>query len=388
MNDEWDAVALSDLVARVTAKNSQNFDKVFTVSAQMGLVDQEAYFKKRVASKNLANYFVVEPGDYVFNKSYSEGFPLGVVARNKTDEAGVVSPLYIVMRASSNRLIDGWIDLAFDSPEYRESLQGLMKEGGRAHGALNVKLSDYFSAMLPVPPLPVQRRIVDLMSHLDAHIANLRAEREALSVALRTYRMVTFTHIKDQWPLVKLGDIVESLDSLRRPVKSADRVPGPYPYYGASGVVDFVSDWIFEGQALLVSEDGANLRARSSPIAFCADGRYWVNNHAHVLRALESTTNDYLAHYLECADIDLALTGTTMPKLNAANLLKIEVPQPPLSIQQDLTETLERLSASITESQCESQRLGELRTTILEGLLAGSFEISSDYDSLLLGEVA
>ena len=187
--------------------------------------------------------------------------------------------------------------------------------------------------------------------------------------------------------MVKLGDIVESLDSLRRPVKSADRVPGPYPYYGASGVVDFVDDWIFEGQSLLVSEDGANLRARSSPIAFCADGRYWVNNHAHVLRALGSTTNEFLAHYLESADIDLALTGTTMPKLNAANLLRIEVPQPPLAIQQEVTETLERLAVTVTASENELQRVGELRTALLRGLLVGAVDIPSAYD-LLVEEAA
>jgi type I restriction enzyme S subunit len=257
---------------------------------------------------------------------------------------------------------------------------------GSTRASLNI--STIRAMQVPVPPLPVQRRIVDLMTSLDAHIANLQAERDALSSVLRNYRLVTFTGITGEWPTVRLGDTVESLDSMRRPVKSADRVSGPYPYYGASGVVDFVSDWIFEGQTLLVSEDGANLRARSSPIAFCADGRYWVNNHAHVLRALDITTNDYLAQYLECTDIDLALTGTTMPKLNAANLLRIEVPLPPLSMQRDLTETLERLSASITASQCESQRLEELRTALLEGLLVGSTEIPSDYDSLLLGEVA
>ena len=254
-------------------------------------------------------------------------------------------------------------------------------------GRQRVSGSDLVSLPILVPPLPVQRRIVDLMTHLDAHIANLRAETAALGVALRTYRMVTFTHIKDQWPMVKLGDIVESLDSLRRPVKSADRVPGPYPYYGASGVVDFVDDWIFEGQSLLVSEDGANLRARSSPIAFCADGRYWVNNHAHVLRALGSTTNEFLAHYLESADIDLALTGTTMPKLNAANLLRIEVPQPPLAIQQEVTETLERLAVTVTASENELQRVGELRTALLRGLLVGAVDIPSAYD-LLVEEAA
>lgn len=86
------------------------------------------------------------------------------------------------------------------------------------------------------------------------------------------------------WEKVTFGDLEENLDSRRLPVKESDRRPGPYPYYGASGIVDHVSDFIFEGLHLLTAEEGENLRTRKLPVAFLAGGRFWVNNHAHVMR--------------------------------------------------------------------------------------------------------
>jgi len=207
MSDEWEVFPLRALVDRVVQKNDDGLDLVFSVSAQDGLVDQETYFKKRVASKNLSSYWVVEPGDYVFNKSYSEGFPLGAVVRHTGESPGVVSPLYIVMRPKADSpLVHGWLDFAFESREYAQSLRGLMKEGGRAHGALNVKLDDYFSALIPVPPLPVQRRIVDLMAHLDNHLANLQTERDAAQRLLEVERVELMQHW-DQSPLSELCTI-------------------------------------------------------------------------------------------------------------------------------------------------------------------------------------
>jgi type I restriction enzyme S subunit len=86
------------------------------------------------------------------------------------------------------------------------------------------------------------------------------------------------------WRVQSLGDLTENFDSIRVPVKEADRRTGPYPYYGASGIVDYVDKYLFDGEYLLVAEDGENLRTRNTPVAFLARGRFWVNNHAHIVR--------------------------------------------------------------------------------------------------------
>lgn len=128
----------------------------------------------------------------------------------------------------------------------------------------------------------------------------------------------------------KLSDLTKSLNAKRVPVSSLERQKrqGPYRYYGASGVVDYVDDFIFDGTYLLVSEDGENLRTRNTPIAFKASGKYWVNNHAHILDETEPGVLDFLEHAFRLLDISPYITGAVQPKLNKRSLEQIELPVP------------------------------------------------------------
>ena len=126
-------------------------------------------------------------------------------------------------------------------------------------------------------------------------------------------------------PIGSVTDFSQNLDSMRVPITQGDRVPGPYPYFGASGVVDSVADYIFDETLLLVSEDGANLLLRSTPIAFTISGKTWVNNHAHVLRCRDDNARVYLETYINMIDISEWVTGTAQPKLNQKKLNQIPV---------------------------------------------------------------
>ena len=127
---------------------------------------------------------------------------------------------------------------------------------------------------------------------------------------------------------VTLTTISENLDSMRIPIKSGNRVDGQYPYYGASGIVDYVGDYIFDDDILLISEDGANLKDRVTPIAFSSSGKVWVNNHAHVLRFKDANLQRYVECYFNYNRIDKYLTGTAQPKLNQDKLNSIPIPLP------------------------------------------------------------
>jgi len=138
------------------------------------------------------------------------------------------------------------------------------------------------------------------------------------------------------WPRRQLGEVLDLFDAKRVPLNSRERASrkGPYPYYGASGIVDHVDDFIFEGRHILIAEDGENLRSRKTPIAFFADGRFWVNNHAHIARAKQGIGNDYFVRtVLEHTDISGFITGAAQPKLTQANLRLIEIPFPSLADQ-------------------------------------------------------
>jgi type I restriction enzyme S subunit len=153
------------------------------------------------------------------------------------------------------------------------------------------------------------------------------------------------------FPSVPLGDLVLSQDGRRRPIRASERESGPFPYYGASGVIDSVGDYIFDGLHLLIAEDGENLRTRKTPVAFLADGKFWVNNHAHVVVANDKADTRYLCYAVESSDISGFLTGSTQPKLTQAALLKLPVIAPPLEEQRAIATVLGALDDKIESNR-------------------------------------
>lgn len=131
-----------------------------------------------------------------------------------------------------------------------------------------------------------------------------------------------------KWHTTPLGELTINHDGKRRPVKETDREPGPYPYYGASGIVDYVSDYLIDGDYLLIAEDGENLRTRQTPIAFMARGKSWVNNHAHIVTGNERADTRFLMYAIQAQDVSPYLTGAVMPKLTQGNLNKIPITHP------------------------------------------------------------
>ncbi len=148
--------------------------------------------------------------------------------------------------------------------------------------------------------------------------------------------------IPENWEWVRLGEVCEILDSKRRPITKSERTPGPYPYYGASCIQDYVADYIFDEPLVLLGEDGAKW-GRGDNSAFRISGKTWVNNHAHVLRPLPEIDHVYLVHTLCILDLRIFVTGTTVPKLNQARMCQILLPLPPLAEQKRIVAKIEEL---------------------------------------------
>ena len=207
---------------------------------------------------------------------------------------------------------------------------------------------------IPVPPLEVQReivRVLDLFMGLEAGLeSELNGELQA--------RRIQYTHHRDSVLAFRGGDgtrwvtipeIATNLDSRRKPVTRSARTPGEIPYYGASGIVDYVSDYIFDGDYLLVSEDGANLLARSTPIAFSISGKTWVNNHAHILEFPTYTERRFVEIYLNSIDLAPFVTGGAQAKLSQTNLNKIPIPVPSIEEQERIVSFLDKFKALVDE---------------------------------------
>ncbi|MDR9827309.1 restriction endonuclease subunit S [Vibrio sp. FNV 38] len=179
------------------------------------------------------------------------------------------------------------------------------------------------------------------------------------------------------WELKKLGDICENLDSQRVPITKAKRVYGEYPYYGASGIVDSVADYLFDEELLLVSEDGANLLARTYPIAFSVSGKCWVNNHAHVLRFKSQITQRFIELYLNSISLAPYVSGMAQPKLNQRSLNSILVPFPEIEVQTQIVAKLDAAFADIEKAKQNAEQNLENARELFESLCLNS--IFSEY---------
>ena len=207
------------------------------------------------------------------------------------------------------------------------------------HGATmkHVNRGEFLGTKIPLPTLEEQRRIAAILDKSSEILAATAHRENMLKAFPKTLYVDMFGDPKKnplRWPLFSLGEICQNEDSKRVPVKSSDRkaMQGKYPYYGASGIIDHVDDYLFEGEKLLIGEDRANLLARSSPIAFIAQGKYWVNNHAHVLSENGKSKLRFLETYFSLVDLKPFVTGSAQPKLTRSALDSLSVPLPPMDL--------------------------------------------------------
>ena len=173
--------------------------------------------------------------------------------------------------------------------------------------------------------------------------------------------MISRETIQPGFPIKPLGEVVEFLDSRRRPITASERIPGPYPYYGANGQQDSVADYIFDEPLILLAEDGGLFDQPDRGIAYAIEGKAWVNNHAHVLRPRDHAQLRYLVRVLENYDVTPWITGSTRAKLTKAGAFKIQIPLPPLTAQKRIAGILDAADALRTKRR---EALAQLDTLL------------------------
>jgi len=170
------------------------------------------------------------------------------------------------------------------------------------------------------------------------------------------------------WVWVRFCEISVNRDGERKPISSVKRkkLGGIYDYYGASGIIDKIDNFLFDEKLLLIGEDGANLITRSKPIAFFADGKYWVNNHAHVIDAADKRILSWLYYYVNAINLEKYVTGSAQPKLTQDNLNKILVPLPPKSEQHRIVSKIEQIFAQLDEIEKAIKAWMKKTSTLLQ----------------------
>ena len=227
----------------------------------------------------------------------------------------------------------------------------------------HIYFKDYQKEKLPLLTIEEQRKIADNLRKIDRLIELCSGILQKLDVLVKS-RFVEmfgdFENLINKWHLYRFSDVTINLDNTRKPIKDADRqkIQGIYPYYGATGIVDYLNDYRIEGEYLLISEDGKALEFRNKDIAFIAKGKIWVNNHAHVFQCKENMNMVLLMFYMNNRDISSWVTGIDQKKLNRDNLDKMPVGVPPLALQERVAAFVEQTDKSkfIAKKIAESVR--------------------------------
>jgi len=247
----------------------------------------------------------------------------------------------------------------------------------------SLRLSEVSKLLIPLPPLEEQRRIVARIEELLGRVREARRLREeAKNDAERLWQAIlvqTFprpgSELPEGWRWAKLGGVCEIWDALRKPVKKKDRRPGDVPYCGANGIIDYVDGYTHVGEFVLLAEDGG-FYGPGEPSAYMMSGRFWANNHVHILRSKpDHLTNQFLYYWLIACDLRPFLTGATRPKLTQTAMQSIPIPLPPLEEQrrivghlQEVQEKIKALKEAQEQTEAELKRLEQ---AILEKAFRG-----------------
>jgi type I restriction enzyme M protein len=289
------------------------------------------YYTGEVSEKNTINN-----GELLFSWSGSRGTSFG--AHIWKGQKAVLNQHIFKIAFDESRATKLYLLHALNKAviEVEENLHGGV-------GLVHITKGNLERIQIPLPPLEVQKEIVAEIEGYQKVINGARA-------ILDNYR--PHIPIHPDWTKRSLGSLAENLDSRRVPITKGDRKAGPFPYYGASGIVDSVADYIFAEDILLVSEDGANLLARSTPIAFSVSGKCWVNNHAHVLKFAEPATQKFVEVYLNSISIEEFVTGAAQPKVNQEALNRIPIPIPDdVATQQAIVAEIEAEQALVAANR-------------------------------------
>ena len=190
------------------------------------------------------------------------------------------------------------------------------------------------------------------------------------------------------WETKTLGEVCEILDNLRKPITKRDRIEGEYPYYGATGILSYINDYIFDEKLVLIGEDGAKWFSGANS-SFIVNGKYWVNNHAHVIRPNRTIILDeWIVYFLNFSDLEEFVTGMTVPKLNQGNLKIIPIPLPPLPQQKQIVAILDKAFAAIDTAKANAEQNLQNAKELFESYLQNVFENKGDdWEEKTLGKV-
>lgn len=357
---EWEKSELGKFTQEITRVNSNSDAPIMMISAANGFILQSNKYSKEMTGQSLKKYIELHAGEFAYNHGASKLKKYGACFCLDLDKARIPFVYHCFKLTEGNTKFFSYL---LNRTQLDSELARYISSSARMDGLLNISYTDYMKINISVPTLAEQQKIADFLSNVDSIITtetkilkNLQKKKKALMQKLFT-RQLRFKSDDGTdfpaWEEKKLGECVEILDSQRKPIESKERAnrKGEYPYYGASGIIDYIDDYLFEGESILLGEDGANIINRNSRLAFIATGKYWVNNHAHIMKANADNLNYFICEYLESLDYSKICAGSAQPKLTQDVIRNLTIKAPCKEEQQKIADCLSSMDSLIQTQQ-------------------------------------
>ncbi|MEI7586827.1 restriction endonuclease subunit S [Runella sp.] len=369
------------------------------------------------ADSNEIQKFGLKQGDVIITKDSESPDDIAVSSVVIEPLENVVCGYHLaILRPNKNELDGCFLMMKLKLPDLKNYFFGVAN-GSTRYG---LTIGNIENAKISFPPLPQQQKIAKILSTADAviektqaaiakykaikqgllhdlftrgvvpetvKVQNEKGEEEEKTVwklrptyqeAPHLYKESKLGMVPIEWEVLTVADVSENLDGKRIPVKQQDRdlQEEIYPYYGASGIIDYVENFIFNEPLILLGEDGENVISRNVPLAFKVEGKIWVNNHAHVLKPIDNVTIiDFLCETLEAIDYSSIVSGSAQPKITQGHLSKILLKIPNIEEQIIIGKKIKAINKKLQTEQAYLQKLYRLKAGLMGDLLSGRVRV-------------
>ena len=374
---DWTSTRLGDTVEFI--KNGTTATQLKIKSPKLvtrieTIADGEVNLRKAgfvAESENIERYRLTT-GDILFSHINSIKH-IGKTALIRSDDEIYNGMNLLQIRPNRARAYSSFLLEVLRSEGFRSEVRSRAKQ---AVNQASISIAQLQELEILLPPLPEQKKIAEILSGIDKQILSVKSEIQQAQKISTAVTKELIASIQDE--SLPLSEVAINHDSTRVPIKSEERArrKGPYRYYGASGVIDTIDDFLFDGDYILVGEDGANIIDRNKPLAFKVSGKFWVNNHAHIIQPRESCDINFLTYYLESLDYTGIASGSAQPKITRSALDAIQVPVPALEVQKKIGVVIESTIDMATTAEKKEKKLIDLKQALSADLLSGHKRVS------------
>ena len=385
---EWQTVRLGEIVKTNQStyspkENWQFVNYLDTGNITMNKIDEIQYInsaKDKLPSRARRK---VKTNSIIYSTVRPNQLHYGII--KKQPDNFLVSTGFTVIDVNYDKAVPDFIYYALTKQEVTEQLQAIAEQSVSAYPSL--KPSDIENLELMLPDKKTQERIVAILSSIDEKIKensaiNNNLEQQAKALYKDWFfdfsPFSTEGNLPDGWHLGTVGDIIQLHDSKRVPLSGSerDKMEKIYPYYGATSLMDYVDNYLFDGIYLLLGEDGTVVDSLGFPILQYVYGQFWVNNHAHIITGKEGFSVEELYLFFSLTNIKSTVTGAVQQKVSQQNLKKVPAIIPSKEALSALDDLIQPIFAQIRNLRDENAHLADLRDTLLPRLMSGELDIS------------